>query len=148
MNALKSPVTRARNLWQKRILGPRDAWLKPVIADYLGELLGDKPDASAGERRVAEAAALARAAAVLLLAEAARRPGGLAADLATVSFPNPRDGAMTIKRAQQDLLSGLARFLKLEVSALSTLGLERRQREVDPLRAIEAAVRRANEGQP
>jgi hypothetical protein len=145
LNALRSPASRAAVLWKKRILSKQDSWLRPLIADYQGALLNDKPDASEAERRVIEAAAIARAA-VMLLMSAAAKQGGLASPVVTVSGPSLNNSTMMIRRHSPDLLAGIGRFLKVELGALTALGLERRQRPVPSLSEyVEAQARAVRE---
>jgi hypothetical protein len=61
---LKGNLNGAKNpwvtFWKKRALPAEDCWILRFIDPYIGELMSDKPDATAGELRMMEIASAAR----------------------------------------------------------------------------------------
>ena len=115
LNAAKHPWGP---FWKRRALGAEDRWIIPVLESYLDEIIRDKGGAdsiTAGERRVAEIAQTARGAQMLILSEAKRQG-------VTCATGNTWDLAPGFK--------DLPRFQTIELNALKTLGLERRQKRI------------------
>ena len=115
LNAAKHPWGP---FWKRRALGAEDRWIIPVLESYLNEIISDKGGAdsiTAGERRVAEIAQTARGAQMLILSEAKRQG-------VTCATGNTWDLAPGFK--------DLPRFQTIELNALKTLGLGRRQKRI------------------
>jgi hypothetical protein len=85
-----------------------DRWVLPAMEQYKRELESDKPDATAGERRLIELCAMARAIQALMLAR------------------TDEDGIAAQLTARQSVAQELRGYMSLELSALNALGLERR----------------------
>ena len=106
LNAVRAPW---RTFWLRRALRSEDSWVRRIVAEHAGSLASDKPDASAGELRTIELAAVARGCTCLVL-DALRAQGGVTGPKA------------------EGLLGVLGRFMTLEQRSLVALGLERRAR--------------------
>ncbi len=118
LNAVKRPWSV---FWRRRALGPADRWILPVLESYTAGLIADKGgpgEISSAEQRMIEIAQTARGCTMLILAEAGRK-----GFIRTNESGDGWDLAPALK--------DLPKFLGLERSALSDLGLERRARNVD-----------------
>jgi len=108
--------------WRRRAVKAEDSWIIPFLEEYSAGLETDKPDLTAGERRMIQIAETARGAEMLILAEAAER------------------GMIIQTPAGWDLAPGakeLGKFLNTERSALMALGLKRRSKQVDVTNIME-----------
>jgi len=128
LNAVKRPW---RVFWRRRAVGPADRWILPVTEDYAEGLViqkGGEEGIQEGQRHLIEIAQTARGCVMLILAEAARK------------------GFVVTTEKGWDLSPGvkeLPKFLNLERSALSDLGVEERQS-----RDVEQIVIRRHYGDP
>lgn len=104
--------------WRRRALRPQDRWAAGLAARYEAELLADRPDPSATERRLIELAALARGCSVLILSA-----------LSEAGITRRVDGAVETMPAVREL----GRFVLAEQRCVQTLGLERRAKPVPSL---------------
>jgi hypothetical protein len=66
LNAAKWPW---RTYWRRRALKRKDRWVFSFVEPYKEELFSDKPEATAGEKRMIEVASAARACWMLVGAE-------------------------------------------------------------------------------
>jgi hypothetical protein len=112
LNGAKNPWNV---FWRRRAVKERDKWIIPLIEGYAAELLADRggiEGATAAERHVIEVAQTARGAAMLILKECSER------------------GMVVVTDAGWDLAPGmkeLSRFLTLELNALRTIGMAKRE---------------------
>lgn len=124
LNSSRNPW---RSFWRRRALRPDQRWLLPVLDGYQEQLLVDKPDCTAAERRLMELASTARGCTLLILDQVQRR-----------GLLRPLDGT-----SNWDLSTGakeLKQFMSLERQLLQALGTERRQRNVTNLTAAQYAA--------
>lgn len=101
--------------WRRRALRPDDRWVLRLVEDYVPSLVADK----GGDTEVSFGQRK-----VMELAGVARVCWALAMAAGNLEM--------------------VARFVGAERAALADLGLERRQRHVDPLERVRQAVERAN----
>ena len=112
LNASKRPWDA---FWKRRALKGEDRWILPILTEYSASLASDKPGMTAGEKRMAELAQLARGCTMLILGAVTRH--GFTRHDAVKGFdlhPGAKD---------------LPRFFAAERNALKDLGLERRTAE-------------------
>jgi len=124
LHASKNPW---RSFWRRRALKSDQRWLLPVLDGYQAQLLADKPDCTAAERRLMELASTARGCTLLILDQVQRR-----------GLLRPLDAS-----GNWDLCAGakeLKQFLSLERQLLQALGTDRRQRNITGLSAAQYAA--------
>ena len=92
-----------RSFWRRRVLKQGDQWIGAVLEQYASALASDKPTMSETERLMAENAAVARGAVLLVLAEAGRS-----------GFVRHIDGTWDLTPGMKEL----AKFLSAERGAL------------------------------
>ncbi len=113
LNASKRPWD---SFWRRRALKGEDRWILPILTEYSASLESDKPGMSAGEKRMAELAQLARGCTMLVLGAITKH--GFTRHDEVKGFdlhPGAKD---------------LPRFFSAEREALKSLGLERRSKGV------------------
>jgi hypothetical protein len=101
--------------WRRRALKKEDRWALALVRDYVPSLVADKGDADNVSFAEMKVAELAAVARVCW--------------------------ALAMTRGDLD---AVGRFINIERQALTDLGLERRQRPVNPLDAVRQAVEEAN----
>jgi hypothetical protein len=107
-----------RVLWRRALIREQDRWVQRPMEQYIGALMADKPDASAGEQNCIEIAATAKGCSLLILHE-----------LKQHGLTRAEKGALELTSVGADL----RKFLELELKALKVLGLGRRARQVQTL---------------
>ena len=95
-----------------------DAWVRTPVERYVGALLADKPNASAGELSMIECAALARGCCLLIMHELKR-----------TGFTHLDKGVVELSPAASELNA----FIDTEIKALKAVGLQRRAKPVGTL---------------
>lgn len=115
LNNINGSKNKWATFWRRRVVKDADKWIIPMLADYSDGLIADKGGSdsiTAAERRMIEIAQTARGASMLILKESSER--GL-----IVQTDNGWDLAPGAKE--------LAKFLNVELSALKTIGLAKRE---------------------
>ncbi len=119
LNAVKRPW---RVFWRRRAVGPADRWILPALESYAEGLVnqkGGEDGVQDGQRHLIEIAQTARGCWMLILAEAGRKGFVIDTEKAWDLSPGVKE---------------LPKFLGLERSALSDLGVEERDtKQVEPI---------------
>jgi hypothetical protein len=133
LNNCRNPF---RAFWKRRALRAQDKWVARIVERYGDGLVADKggPDEiTAAMRHTIELASVARGCAMLILAEAKRS-----------GFIRKIDGTWDLAPGAAEL----AKFMKLELSALQALGFDRRERKALSIEDITASYTKGEESLP